>query len=167
MDKRIKIFFVLLTLLLSAFLTSCSNAPELVRSEVEVDSGGDVVCAEIAENSLTSRGADILIRNTSQDATLFFGEGHSLEVYNNGGWYKAPAVTEEFLVDDIGYMAAPGESLRISIDWEGWYGSLEPGRYRIIKSIEVYDSQEFDSTGGPLSGLGSNQINVAIPFEII
>lgn len=36
------------------------------------------------------------------------------------------------------YLLSPGDEIRTHIEWKGLYGTLEPGRYRIVKSFSNY-----------------------------
>ena len=54
----------------------------------------------------------------------------------NGNWEEVPVVVEgNYGFHDIAYIIKNGDITESELDWEWLYGELEPGEYRIKKSV--------------------------------
>ena len=97
-------------------------------------------------------GLEYTIENLSAEYVYVFGEEYYLEIYVDevigGPWFKVPV----YLLpdgqgiewgDDI-YVLTPGEKRNIEVNWESTYGDLAKGRYCLIKTIYVFDRQDYD-----------------------
>jgi hypothetical protein len=132
-------FFVwlLISLLL---LTACgqTTAPmDLEPTPYEKINNLDGVTMTIkAEASPT--GLTVEMENNS-DKDCIYGEYFWLEKKIEGEWYELPVVIEgNYGFNDIGYDLPSGAASQWTVDWEGLYGSLEQGEYRIVKDILVF-----------------------------
>ncbi|MFB1082203.1 immunoglobulin-like domain-containing protein [Jeotgalibacillus sp. JSM ZJ347] len=61
-----------------------------------------------------------------------------MEVNKDGKWYQAYQVYKDAnAFDAIAYDLAPNESSEWEVEWEGFYGELKEGEYRIVKSVSI------------------------------
>lgn len=72
-----------------------------------------------------------------------YGEFFKLEKKIKDQWYEVPVVIKgDYAFNDIGYNLASGETRDSPVDWKWLYGSLDAGKYRIVKDI-----MDFRGTG--------------------
>lgn len=91
----------------------------------------------VDESSVTPTGITYSIDNQS-DRDLNYGQDYSLLKEKDGKWYfvepdRPAAVTLELL------WVPAGSTDTMEISWEGAYGSLPGGRYRLLKSFSDYE----------------------------
>ena len=112
------------------FKNKNATAGEKSKTEIKNDSGALISCVSSSATSLS-----VKIENNT-DSTWQSGNmrDYTLEVMQNGEWH---------LVNQIGEFAntmelmifAPGETLTHTFEFEGRYGILGAGKYRIVKSF--------------------------------
>ena len=66
---------------------------------------------------------------------LIYGEGFYLEKQDEDGWYQLPMIIDDAVFTDEGYVIPPGGESEIETEWAWLYGELEPGTYRICKTV--------------------------------
>ena len=103
----------------------------------------------IKEGTLNKDGVTVIIKDLSGERQTF-GEEYRVDVYKNGGWEESEIVLEDnYAWNAIGYRTDEN-GYEMKIQWTWLYGKLEPGHYRIVKSIMPkmylyeYFSVEFD-----------------------
>lgn len=79
--------------------------------------------------------ADLVIKNRNR-GELEFGEEYLIERYDRGRWTSLE-VREDRGFGLVGYSLLSGESRTLHLSWEGLYGPLEPGRYRVGKGFSL------------------------------
>lgn len=67
------------------------------------------------------------------------GEPYRLERLENGVWTECALVNGDAVFTDIAWILEPGKETKFLLDWSGIYGTLEGGKYRIIKDVYVED----------------------------
>ena len=78
---------------------------------------------------------DCAIENDSSSQCTY-GVFIELEKKINEIWYKVPVTIDgDYGFNCIGYDLSPGDCREWAVDWNWLYGSLESGKYRIIKDI--------------------------------
>lgn len=88
---------------------------------------------------ITPSGAEFAVENQSE-VLLNYGMHYAVEVYSDGEWTLVPyADHEEYMTVDQGIAVKPGGSGQIEIDWSVPYGTLEKGKYRLIKEDFSFD----------------------------
>lgn len=90
-------------------------------------------------SDVTADGCTVVFQNDSGEE-LTFGEDYSLERLDaeTSEWRDVRIVLEEeYGFNSIGYPVADGESRDWAVSWNWLYGSLEPGTYRIVKSVSL------------------------------
>lgn len=99
--------------------------------------------------NISSTGATLVFNQHNADAPkgeLQYGEDFVIEMLRNGEWEEVPIPIEgNYGFNDIAIMLPCGEISEREIDWEWLYGELEPGEYRIGKSvIDFIESGKYD-----------------------
>lgn len=99
--------------------------------------------------NITPTGATLVFNQYDTDAPkgeLMYGEDFLIEVLKKGEWEKAPIPLEgNYGFNAIGIMLPCEEISERNIDWHWLYGELEPGEYRIGKSVDDFiESGKFD-----------------------
>lgn len=76
--------------------------------------------------------------------TLLTGAAYWLEQYIDGEWVRLERRYE--VIKELAYELEPDSTAVLQIDWEGMYGVLESGIYRLGKQIDdLREAGEFDS----------------------
>ena len=103
----------------------------------------------IKEGTLTKEGVTVIIKDLT-NSEYMFGDDYRVDIYENGEWKEAENVLEDqYAWNSIGYTSNQN-GIEKHIKWSWLYGKLEPGHYRIVKSIMPklylyeYFSVEFD-----------------------
>lgn len=99
--------------------------------------------------NITPTGATLVFNQYDANAPkgeLMYGEDFLIEVLKNDEWEEAPIPLEgNYGFNDIAIMLPCEEISERDIDWEWLYGELEPGEYRIGKSVDDFiESGKFD-----------------------
>ena len=99
--------------------------------------------------NISSTGATLVFSQHDADAPkgeLQYGEDYVIEVKKSGEWEKAPIVVKgNYGFDAIAILLPCGQISEREIDWEWLYGELEPGEYRIGKSVDDFiESGKYD-----------------------
>ena len=99
---------------------------------------------EIKEGTLTRSGVVIIITDTS-DRDNIYGEEYRIDKYSDGKWEEVDVVVDgNYGWNSIGYHVDDNKELELDINWKWLYGSLDKGKYRIVKSVNnKYFSVEF------------------------
>ena len=99
--------------------------------------------AEIKEDSLSAIGCELILTNQGTETQFEFGYyGYKVERYEDGEWSEMPLVnlySEDILV---GFQLNPGESTEFRAGWSELYGELPAGKYRYIKSVEMWKPKQ-------------------------
>ena len=108
------------------------------------------VTLSIEEGSLTTTGCTLIIRD--ENAIPYgWGEAYVVqEVLENG--YAELKPKNELIFTDIGYVPNTDNEIKQKINWNVFYGSLKPGKYRLVKPMYDADSEGY--------------INFMVGFEI-
>ena len=92
--------------------------------------------------NISPTGATLVFNQHDADAPkgeLIYGEDFVIEVLKNGEWEEVPIPLEgNYGFNAIAIMLPCEEISEREIDWEWLYGELEPGEYRIGKSVDDF-----------------------------
>lgn len=138
MKNRWSVF--LLTVLLAACMTGCDKADggdSLVMQEEEA-------VVNVQEESISSTGLVLVIRNDTDDLAYQFGNAYSLEKFVDDRWIAVEQI-RDVAVTAIAHMLLPGETIELPVKWENRYGNLPTGAYRIVKRIEIVQDDGDDN----------------------
>ena len=95
--------------------------------------------AEIKEDSLSSTGCELILTNEGAECEFEFGHmGYKVERYEDGEWSEMPLVNQFVSGIALGYQLNPGDSTEFRVGWSELYGELPSGKYRYIKSVEMW-----------------------------
>lgn len=104
-------------------------------STYETVNNFDGVTMTVKKGTATSTGLTVVIENNSSSQCIY-GEYFELEKKLNEIWYKVPVTIDgDYGFYSIGYDLSPGDCREWAVDWNWLYGSLKPGKYRIIKDV--------------------------------
>ncbi len=88
-------------------------------------------------SNITPAGADIVFSHSGENTGDIFSTGSYYSLEKDGS--ELPHIFEgDITWTAVAYLIAPGEDVTIHIDWQGIYGILEPGTYRILKPVSNY-----------------------------
>lgn len=100
--------------------------------------------AEIKKDSLSSTGCELILHNEGTECEFDFGNigGYKVERYEKGEWVEMPLVN--LYAEDIalGYKLYPSDSKELRVGWSELYGELPSGKYRYIKSVEMWKPRQ-------------------------
>lgn len=99
--------------------------------------------------NISSTGATLVFNQYDADAPtggLEYGEDFVIEQQRNGKWESVPVIVEgDYGFNAIAYMITAGDTTEKGLDWEWLYGALEPGEYRIKKTVnDSHNSGDYD-----------------------
>lgn len=102
----------------------------------ESDRKAENVKLEIKEGTLTNTGATVIITDKNENP-YGWGVPYFIEINEGGLWTKAQDLYRISWVE-IAYELDENGQYEQEINWEGFYGKLKPGNYRLVKN--VYDN---------------------------
>lgn len=117
----------------------------IYKPESEIDQIG----LSFSLKNISPTGATMVFQQYDADAPtgdLLYSDDFAIEVQKDGVWETAPIV----VVGDYGFTAiaftlTAGETSERELRWAWLYGELEPGNYRLTKSVlDFRDSGDFD-----------------------
>lgn len=137
MKNRLKIFFIILLIsiiiiLINFIQENISFDKSLSPEELPVTL--DNVNIEIKKETLTKKGATIIITNKS-DSTIAFDEYYRIDKKENQKWTKMKIINKNLLTTPSITEIRGEKSKEENIDWSKPYGSLRKGDYRLVKKI--------------------------------
>ena len=123
------------------FLTGCGSK---IGKTSDIEITNDDISITIKDDTLTNTGATFVLENNSNQ-TLGYGEPYHLEIKDDDSWYILNTINDAVFIMPF-YHLDPNESIELKIDWENFYGILEPGEYRLIKdACFVVDDETSDN----------------------
>ncbi|MDD4699369.1 MAG: hypothetical protein PHV07_03810 [Oscillospiraceae bacterium] len=137
-----KFFTILLSILAITILVSCTASQDTKITEIEN------VSMTIQEGSITPTGLTVIITDKN-NPTYQYGEWYEIEKSENGAWVDIPAVVKgDYGFNLIAYNTI-GNKLKLDVDWEWLYGTLDKGEYRMLKNLyidgeNIYFNAEFN-----------------------
>lgn len=132
-----------------SFLNSNIENIENVENVVNIEENGDVENASdismvIKDGTLTPSGATVVLTNS-----YAYDRWYRIDKEENGEWKEAETINDNYSFTAEGYLTNGNSEVKIPIDWTDLYGTLENGKYRIVKRVfnnlnrEEYVSVEF------------------------
>lgn len=99
------------------------------------------VTVAVMDNTATTLKLEI---NNQSSKEIQYGDEYQIFQYDEEikGWRHADTIIENYGFHMIAYVLDPKSTTTLDIDFEWLYGTLEPGRYRIVKEI-----MDFRGTG--------------------
>lgn len=143
--KKLILIFALFSI--SITLTGCDNdytTISMLNYEIEGLEVNDFSHASmiIIEDSITDKGLTIHI-NYSGDNECFTGSPFILYYYEDSKWNEVSYIVDgPILWTEEAYIIEKNQPREILVNWEWLYGTLQVGRYLIVKQITDYVSSD-------------------------
>lgn len=109
--------------------------------QTEFERNPENVTIEVLEDTITRESAEILITDKNEDF-YGWGEDFRLEKKKNGNWERMETVGDNLIFNALAYLPKESGELKMKVNYGAYYGTLENGVYRIVKS--VYDGGYID-----------------------
>lgn len=150
MKKFISIIMLIISI---SLLTACKSTKEidinkLKKSNYDISKQSMNVTLSVKEGVIDTKSESItLVYTNISDKEYTFGKEPHLEVKANKEWYVVKTL-ENVGWDDIGYILAKKNICEEVLPLKDYYGSLNVGNYRIIKTLysngePIYSFAEF------------------------
>lgn len=123
------------------------NILDTLRFDQDITTGGigrhipeaedDEIAVIMELSNVTPTGLKVHLRryDPGNSKDLECGEGYSLQAASGDTWEDVPVISEAYVSGEEVYpIPADGETA-FEINWEGLYGTLSPGTYRITEVI--------------------------------
>ena len=121
-----------------------------IKNDVNIEENGDVENASdismvIKDGTLTPSGATVVLTNS-----YGYDRWFRIDKEENGEWKEAETINDNYSFTAEAYLTNGNSEVEIPIDWTDLYGTLENGKYRIVKRVfnnlnrEEYVSVEFN-----------------------
>ena len=124
-----------------------NNLTNTIIENIENEQSVDNVSMYIEKDSLTTKGATIVIEDKNKKV-YNYSDGYFIEVLKDNQWIKLDE--KEKYWNDFVYVPDENGILSMQLDWTKKYGALENNKYRI----------------GKLIGNEQIQDNIYVEFEI-
>lgn len=108
-----------------------ASAGETIQAESET---GPLPGVTMEITDVTETGITVSLVNHTE-LNMEFGEEYSLEVWNGTDWEPVPYRDGQWAFHSIAYSMPENQPVEWKADWEALYGTLEPGRYRLVKPV--------------------------------
>lgn len=122
---------------------------ETLSFDTAVKEGGAFVYAQDSEaaqidlafslQKITPAGATLVFHRYGADSLegeLRYDERFAIEVLEDDAWTPVPVIVEgDYGFHEVAHIIPADGSLEQELDWEWLYGTLAPGRYRLIKTV--------------------------------
>lgn len=135
--KKIVIGITIVICLLTACSHNLGSEPTPFVNVNNLDSVTMITKPE----TVTRTGLTVIIENHSSERWMY-GQYFSVEKKSGDNWYEVPILEDAYSFIDLGHNVAPLQSVEWVVDWEGYYGVLDKGEYRILKDFR--NSEETD-----------------------
>lgn len=99
------------------------------------------VTIEVLKDTITNKTAEILITDNNEEQ---YGWGVEFKVQQkvNGEWKELDYISDDLSWIEIAYALDENNQVKMKVNFEKYYGTLENGTYRIVKP--VYDNRYID-----------------------
>lgn len=154
--KKLIIFFCIILaiiIIIVGILYFKNNGLSFLNSNIEnvanIEENGNVENASdssmvIKDGTLTPSGATVVLTNS-----YGYDRWFRIDKEENGEWKEAETINDNYSFTAEAYLTNGNSEVEIPIDWTDLYGTLENGKYRIVKRAfnnlnrEEYVSVEF------------------------
>lgn len=127
--KRKLLKFLVLCLSLT-ILAGCGSEKPLEPVEEELLSRSDALFMVEVQDA---NHATVTFKNL-EETYLYIGHESKLHMRRDGVWYNIPIIEDKRWPEYSLGLPLGGEKIQEMV-FEEWYGSLEPGEYRLIKPV--------------------------------
>lgn len=109
--------------------------------DIELNRSPENVTIEIVPNTVCDTSVQILITDNNEDK-YGWGENFSIQEKVNGEWKNLNYISDEIIWNALAYVPNDNNQLILKINIERYYGKLDKGTYRVVKT--VYDNGDVD-----------------------
>ena len=126
-----------------SFLNSNIENDVNIEDNRNVENASDISMV-IKDGTLTPSGATVVLTNS-----YGYDRWFRIDKEENGEWKEAETINDNYSFTAEAYLTNGNSEVEIPIDWTDLYGTLENGKYRIVKRVfnnlnkEEYVSVEF------------------------
>lgn len=113
---------------------------ETKSNEIKIDRSPENVTIEVISDTITREKANILITDNNKNK-YSWGESFRIQKKINNNWEDMTPINE-LIFTALGHNSNENNELIMEIDYKKYYGLLENGIYRIVKT--VYDNKYID-----------------------
>lgn len=114
----------------------------------ESDSEISEISLMVSAKNISSTKATLIFHQYDNSITteLSFGEDFKIEKKDGASWKEADIVVDgDYAYKSIAYLISTEGTTEYEYDWEGFYGSLDAGEYRIAVHITDFrDAGDYD-----------------------
>lgn len=112
-------------------LTGCQGTPKQ-EVNIPINPGWSITY----DGKATNTNISFTITDQQENPNTY-GEWYEIEKLVDDEWQKVPTINT-CVFNDIGLQADKDKSIVFNIDWEYCYGTLDSGKYRIVKYYIPY-----------------------------
>ena len=112
----------------------CSKNEHKLDGETNsLDNVKDKVVLELKSGTLKKTKATFILKNNS-NVNITYGNEYKIEKKINNNWQElARKLAFNLPAYNLKYM----DSVELKLDWKNGYGSLDKGKYRLVKSVSI------------------------------
>ena len=118
--------FILCLVCIICLVTGCGN--KNIYEQQTLDN------VRINIDNVTPTGATLTIKDENENPYIY-GEWYEIEKEVDSEWERLETIND-LLFNDLGYKVDENNTVSFTMDWQDYYGTLEPGSYRLIKRID-------------------------------
>lgn len=118
--------FILCLVCIICLVTGCGN--KNIYEQQTLDN------VSINIDNVTPTGATLTIKDENENPYIY-GEWYEIEKEVDSEWERLETIND-LLFNDLGYKVDENNTVSFMMDWQDYYGTLEPGSYRLIKRID-------------------------------
>ena len=118
--------FILCLVCIICLVTGCGN--KNIYEQQTLDN------VSINIDNVTPTGATLTIKDENENPYIY-GEWYEIEKEVDSEWERLETIND-LLFNDLGYKVDENNTVSFTMDWQDYYGTLEPGGYRLIKRID-------------------------------
>ena len=119
----------------------------LKKEANSLDTVKDKVVLELKSGTLKKTKATFILKNNS-NVNITYGNEYKIEKKTDDNWQELEGkLAFNLPAYNLKYM----DSVELKLDWKNGYGSLDKGKYRLVKNVSVENGdgskEEFDIYG--------------------
>lgn len=118
--------FILCLVCIICLVTGCGN--KNIYEQQTLDN------VSINIDNVTPTGATLTIKDENENPYIY-GEWYEIEKEVDSEWERLETIND-LVFNDLGYKVDENNMVSFTMDWQDYYGTLEPGSYRLIKRID-------------------------------
>lgn len=119
---------------------SAQSADQEEAQDGQKKEGADAGAAELTVKAGDGRSVTFLVKNGGTQE-IHFGEAFELERFVNEGWEKV-VPEKETVWNEVDILVGAGDTYEETIVLDSYYGTLQPGQYRILKTYLTASGEE-------------------------